>query len=473
VKLTARQKQAARLLKGVKNALLYGGSRSGKTFVTIDGCCLWAYSFEGLRILICRRYAVDIRASIWAITIPEILRQHGFVAGQDYTINQQDMTIRFNGGGMIICAGLDDKERVDKVLGQEYAVIYINESQDIPWSTVNTLKTRLSQNIPGFQNRFVCDLNPTTDAHWTYKLFFQNVHPETKDPLNAALYGRLQMNAVDNVENLPEGYIDEQLGSLVGNARQRFLLGEYQSSDGLRVFSPKSIYEWPEFEQWLSTRQNIVKFTAGLDLGYNDADAFVILAHVPDEPEVWLIFEHKARRQSLQELANAMRGGLAWLRANVPARDHSCPIYAETATIRYGHEGDNKKTSQQLAEMFGFDIHPAYKRDKKLGIEQLQDTVNSGRFHIPRLGPFMEETENTIWTRNTSGTIERIIDDEAYHPDLMDAILYPMREIWTYAGDEHKRLPDPPPPPPAPSETEQVLNERFAEAFGSDNWRDW
>lgn len=460
MKLTHRQIYALGVIKARRNVLLFGGSRSGKTVLAIDFAIHSAQKHHGLRALVARRYATDIRASIWAITIPYVLRERGFEMGIDYVLNEATMSVYFTNGSVIVCAGLDDKERVDKVLGQEYAIIYLNESSDIPWPTVTVLRTRLSQSVAGFVNRFLCDLNPGSSAHWTHKLWFDKIHPETREAVKFPdSYGAVQMNPVDNRDNLPEGYIENELEGLVGSSRTRFLEGNYSDATGLRVFAPKALYRWPELEAWAATRQGKLKFIAGLDLGYNDADAFVILAYVDDEPDVWLVFEHKARRQSLEDLVTAIKGGIAWVTANIPARDHSTRIYAETATIRYGHEGDNKKSASQLAEVYGLPIYPAYKRDKKLGIELLQDVTNSGRFHIPHGGSFHEETEQTVWTRLADGTILRIIDDEAFHPDEMDAILYPFRELWTYAGDEHKNLPPSPAALPPPSVNETIMND--------------
>jgi PBSX family phage terminase large subunit len=456
VTLTPKQSEAAELLQRVKQLLLYGGSRSGKTFFVVSAIvavCL----LTNARCLITRRYATDVRASIWNQTLPEVLRAHDLRLGADYRLNEQQMSCTFPSGGQIALAGLDDKERVDKVLGQEYAVIYVNECQDVPWATVNVLKTRLSQRVDGFDNRFIADLNPTTDAHWSAKLWLQGIHPETREPIkHPENYGWLQMNPHDNAGNLPESYLDD-LSGLVGNARQRFFLGEFQNTSGLRVFNPAGLYDWPEFVAWAQPWQGVLKFTAGLDLGYQDADAFQIMAYVPAEPEVWIIYEHKARRETLEELVSAIRAGMAWVRANVPARDHSLRIYAETATLRYGHEGDDKKSASMLAEVYGLPIERAYKRDKKLGIELLQDAVNSGRLKVPRGGPFHDETEQTIWTREVDGTIVRKIDDDSYHPDLMDAVLYPLRELWSYGDEVHKSLPAPPEPPPPPSVDETFL----------------
>ena len=458
--LTPKQALAGATLARVKNLLLYGGAGSGKTWFAVTTLVMVA-SMTTARCLIARRYATDVRASIWVITLPAVLRAHGFRAGVHYTTNEQQMTVSFpQSGGSIVLAGLDDKERVDKLLGQEYAIEYVNECSDVPWQTVNILKTRLRQTVSGFDNRFIADLNPTSDAHWSYKLWHQHIHPETREPIaRPEDYGFVQINPHDNADNLPAQYLDE-LSNLVGNARDRFFTGSYQSTSGLRVFKPSGLYSWPEFLSWASTRGGVLQFTAGLDLGYQDADAFVIMAYAPSEPDVWIVYEHKARRESLDELVQAIRGGIAWIRNNIPARDHNLRIYSETATLRYGHEGDDKKSASMLRETYGLPIERAYKRDKKLGIELLQDAVNAGRIRIPKGGPFDDECEQTVWTREVDGTIVRKIDDETYHPDMMDAVLYPLRELWSYGEDVHKSLP-PPPPSPDPPTPNQVQDAKW------------
>jgi len=76
-------------------------------------------------------------------------------------------------------------------------------------------------------------------------------------------------------------------------------------------------------------------------------------------------------------------------------------------------------------------IRPAYKRDKLAAIELMQDEVKGGQFIIPAAGAFAQECEATVWTKDPdTGEIIREIDDKAFHPDMMDAILYAMRSIW-------------------------------------------
>ena len=123
--------------------------------------------------------------------------------------------------------GLDQPERVDKILGQEYASIYCNEVSQIPYDSVQVALSRLAQSTD-LKNRAYFDCNPTSQQHWTYLLFVAGLDPVSGDPLqDPAAYTCAQLNPVDNSVNLPSGYIDDVLGKLSKAQRKRFLDGEF------------------------------------------------------------------------------------------------------------------------------------------------------------------------------------------------------------------------------------------------------
>jgi hypothetical protein len=76
-------------------------------------------------------------------------------------------------------AGLDDQERVEKILGKEYATIFFNECSQIPYSSVLVALTRLAQVAGDLRQAAYYDLNPTSKGHWTNILF-----GEKRDPVS-------------------------------------------------------------------------------------------------------------------------------------------------------------------------------------------------------------------------------------------------------------------------------------------------
>lgn len=273
------------------------------------------------------------------------------------------------------------------------------------------------------------DLNPTSKGHWTYKLFIDKRDPITDDLLsNPEEYDFIQMNPKDNRENLADGYIETQLEGLSESRRRRFLDGEYSDDNESMVFPihKENLYEGPEFREWI-TRVGIdtVRLTAGLDLGYEDADGFVIIAYSTVNPMRWLVYEYKARREGTAELAKAIRAGLEYA-AGLNLPHGSVDVYADTG-------GGGKKSVADLYTVYGLPVRKAYKSDKLMAIELLRDDIVSGRFMIPKDSAFERECEKVIWKRDEdTDQVIREIDDAAYHPDLTDSVLYAMRVVWYY-----------------------------------------
>lgn len=222
---TRKQRDAVNLMGSKpKYTLLYGGSRSGKSFIIIYAIIIRALKAEGSRHLICRFAFNHAKQSLWHDTIPKVLKL--CFPGVRPTWNKSDWFIEFPNGSQIWLGGLDDKERTEKVLGNEYATIFINEASQVSYSSFTTVLTRLAQNT-ALVNRIYCDCNPPATTHWTYKLFIQNINPDSNEALDPGLYSHLRMNPDDNLDNLPEGYIDEVLNTLSQRQQKRFRYGEF------------------------------------------------------------------------------------------------------------------------------------------------------------------------------------------------------------------------------------------------------
>jgi PBSX family phage terminase large subunit len=223
-KKTLKQVEAIRLMSQFIEVLLEGGSRSGKTFIAIYAIFVRSLKYPGSMHLIVRFHAVDIIASLWSQTIPKVLKI--CFPGLTVETNEKKLCITLPNKSQIWLSGTDDKERIEKLLGQEWDTIYMNEGSQFPYSTYEVLKTRLNPQ-QGIKPLFIIDYNPPSMSHWGYKLFRLKQNPETRQPLqNTDRYNFLQMNPDDNKENLSEGYIDT-LNSLSDSKKRRFLHGEY------------------------------------------------------------------------------------------------------------------------------------------------------------------------------------------------------------------------------------------------------
>jgi phage terminase large subunit-like protein len=224
---TAAQKRVLAAAGGsARHLLLYGGSRSGKSFAL---CCILAVralKSPGSRHAVIRRYFNAVRASIGLDTLPKALGLR--FPGVAYRYHRSEGLFRFPNGSEIWLIGLDDETRAEKILGQEFSTIYFNECSELDYPSVLTALTRLAQRAPGLLNRAFYDCNPPGRGHWTYRLFVEKVDPaERRALISPENYLALQLNPGDNRENLPPGYIENTLANLPESRKQRFLRGEW------------------------------------------------------------------------------------------------------------------------------------------------------------------------------------------------------------------------------------------------------
>ncbi|GBQ88323.1 phage terminase large subunit [Asaia krungthepensis] len=225
--LTPVQIQANRLLgSGARHIFLRGGSRSGKTFVLIRALVIRALRVPQSRHGVFRHRQIALRASIIQDTFPKVM-QCCFPRVR-YKWDGRSNCVIFGNGSSILFGGLDDSTRTEKILGLEFATIYLNEASQISYSARNMLLTRLAQRC-ALKTREYIDANPPTTDHWLYALFEGGIEPRSGmqhgDP---SLFASMIMNPEQNRANLSEVYL-QQLDALPERERRRFLLGEYQS----------------------------------------------------------------------------------------------------------------------------------------------------------------------------------------------------------------------------------------------------
>lgn len=265
---TADQATALKLMGDPKvtRLLLYGGSRSGKSYLIIYAIIVRALKAEGSRHAILRFRFNHAKQSLWYDTVPKVFKQ--CFPGLRYTENKSDWFIELPNGSQIWLGGLDDKERTEKILGNEYSTIYFNEISQISYSSVVIALTRLAQRTT-LKNVAYFDCNPPSKQHWSYKVWMQGIHPETKEALpHKDSYACLKMNPDGNKQNIAENYIENTLEGLTGSARTRFLLGEFSDEDTGLIFNN---WRYGEFD-------NTLPYGFGLDFGFQAPDGMCKVA---------------------------------------------------------------------------------------------------------------------------------------------------------------------------------------------------
>lgn len=243
--LTAKQSEAKHLLgTDATHVMLFGGSRSGKTFLLVYAIVARALAADGSRHAILRYRFNHLKASIIYDTLPKVMDLCFPGVAEHCKLDKVDWFYKFPNGSEIWFGGLDEKERTEKILGQEYASIFLNECSQIPYGSRNMAMTRLAQNVMAknghpLRLKAYYDCNPPGKSHWTYKLFVDKVDPDRRTKLKDELnYAATQMNPEHNRANLPAEYF-RTLESLPERQRLRFLLGIFANENESALWTPE------------------------------------------------------------------------------------------------------------------------------------------------------------------------------------------------------------------------------------------
>lgn len=278
MKLTKRQMQAQAVLAGdATHIMLFGGSRSGKTFLFVRNVCMRALKAPNSRHAILRFRFNAVKSSVVMDTFPKVMRLA--FPGVNYRLDKTDWYAEFENGSHIWFGGLDDKERTEKILGMEFVTMYLNEASQIPKSSRDLAVTRLAQQVDQviqgkppvrMKPRMYYDCNPPSKAHWTYALFVEKRDPETKKPIrDPEDYASFRINPEDNTDNVSADYLATLRGLSV-RLQKRFLKGEFADA------TPNALFHDEDIDKWRVTDGNVPEFVrvvVGVDpSGADDVD---------------------------------------------------------------------------------------------------------------------------------------------------------------------------------------------------------
>lgn len=318
--------------------------------------------------------------------------------------NRSDWYIEVPTGGdpsEIWIGGLDDKERTEKILGNEYATIHINEASQIVFDGYEVLKTRLNppKGVPALM---MIDYNPPSTSHWGYKIFHGGIDPVTGNELrNPGRFGFLQMNPIDNLANLSEEYIST-LEDMSESKRRRFLLGEYTDS------TEGALWE----RQWIDNyRRNkapeMTQVVVGVDPAVSGTDKSdstgIIIAGKDIEGHYYILGDH------------TYRGGVTGWGQSVADLYEQYQANYVVAEVNQGGDLVSSNIRQYNRAITVNQVRAT--RGKAIRAEPVAELYRRGMVH--HVGEFMDlEYQLTHWT-----------PEDRESPDEMDALVWAITHL--------------------------------------------
>lgn len=259
-----------------------GGAGSGKSVFLTQRTVLRVLREPGHRILVVRKVASTLRNSVYRL-FKDVIGDWGL--SHLFTFSDSYLNIRCVNGSEIIFVGLDNAEKLKSVAG--ITSIWVEEATELSEKDFNQLDLRLRGRAE--HHKEVClSFNPISETHWLKRRFYDVVRDDVFT---------LTTTYKDN-RFLDDHYVEvlEALKDSDPVYYAVYCLAQWGSTGNL-VWNNYKVKDFP-LDQFDA-------LYAGLDFGFNDPSAFLVIG-VKDS-ELYIVKEfyqtHLTNRELMDRLA--------------------------------------------------------------------------------------------------------------------------------------------------------------------------
>ena len=166
----------------------------------------------------------------------------------------------------------------------------------------------------------------------------------------------------------------------------------------------------------------------GTDYGFSDYNSIIALAYNRTTSQAYVISERKFNKATVTDIINACKEVFEYCKKFAIERNSNFDF----AKLAFYCDTSDQSITYELNTNYKIPAYNCYKYDKKMAIAQLSDWCRTGKIMIPEDGVLQDEFERTVYKRDEQDNITSEIDDDLFHPDATDALLYASRQ---YAYD--------------------------------------
>ena len=391
-------------LEATEPEVLFGGAAGpGKSSALLMAALQYAEQPNYNALIIRRTYkdlaqpgAIMDRAKEWLLP-------------QGVKWSEKDKRFSFPSGATLTFGYIDKEGDQVQYQGAEYQFIGVDEAGQMPEAWYSFLLSRLRRNVgSNLPLRARCTANPGgIGTVWLRRRFVDEGAPNRFIPAVMT----------DNPSLDTEEY-RKQLERLDPVLRKQLLEGVW-ITDGTKLVYPHYnaiINGWPKVEP------ECQYYLLGIDYGFNDNCAFVVMGWRDHDPNVYVF-----RADALEKCTPS--------RAAEYARELERVYQFSKMVADVG--GLGKGYAEEARSRFHLPIEPAQKQNKRGYIDLFNGDMSRGRIKVhPRCEQLFKEWLEVPWND------DRTREEEGFVCDCSDAALYAWRAVCAY----HNRPVDPPKP---------------------------
>lgn len=170
----------------------------------------------------------------------------------------------------------------------------------------------------------------------------------------------------------------------------------------------------------------------GTDYGFSDYNSIIALAYNRTTGQAYVINEKKFNKATVTDIINACKEVFEFCKKFAIERNSNFDF----AKLAFYCDTSDQSITYELNTNYKIPAFNCYKYDKKMAIAQLSDWCRTGKIMVLENGALQDEFEMTVYKRDEQDNITSEIDDDLFHPDAIDALLYASRQYAYDCGYE-------------------------------------
>jgi hypothetical protein len=350
----------------------------------------------------------------------EIKRIVTEVFKDDVKINESELSIYFTAtNSFIYLKGVPDAKAAEKLRGDKFKLIVIDEAQSFPTYIKYLVNEVLSPSLMDLQGTLALTGTPNESCSG----YFYDADHSDQWSKHSWLFSDnefLVRSALENnkkltcADDIIKSLVAESGKSIDDPSIQREYFGKWIASNSLAVYQYSSSVN--SVKTKIDLRDSDTRVVLGIDTGFNDADAIVAIGYSLKHRVCQLLEEYKMSKQDITQLAERIKY----------FKDKYRP---HTIVMDQGALG--KKIADELNRRHSLAIIPAEKSEKFSFIKLLNSDLTRGYIEIDSSSQLAEEMRQL---RFSEKHYKENIYKESSECDnhLCDAFLYAWRYVYTY-----------------------------------------
>jgi len=384
--------------------------RAGKSMGAAARTIKKARAYPGCNFLYIALTRETARGIIWKDCLQYLLDKYKI----RHTFNRSRLVVTLrDGGSEIYLFGVDaNRRQAEKALGRKYKEITVDEGA--------SYEIDLDELVSKYLRPATIDLCGSivmigTPGNRTHNLFYRVTN------------GKVPGWSVHRWTAFDNRFVAEQWALEIATLKaenpgierttgyQQMMLGKWV------VDESRLVYQFEHDRNTVAERpKSALNLVLGVDLGFNDASAFVLCAYSYHDPNLYIIKAYKRSEMTITDVANVCRA-----------------LETMYGPMRRVVDGASKQAVQELIQRQGLHFETAEKTGKADFISLMNDDFSISRIKLLEGETEQLSTEYSSLVWDEKKFAKHVREEDASCPNhLADAALYAWRYCYNYLSRE-------------------------------------